>query len=359
MNQIFEALTFLLPQSLDEEQFSDPNRRQEVLDWMGVLADSSTALGRHAEERDVDFRNLSHALARDVSELQERYRMGQSEGARYFITGLTRYCVTCHSRLANSQNFPLAQKLIAKIDMKALPFQEQTQILVATRQFDLALAQWESFFEAPDVTPTRMDVGGYLLDYLTVGIRVRRAPARVAHTLEKLAERKDTPIYLSRRLKIWASAVKTLTPALKAPQNLKKIQRLIHHPPGDSPLDREQLIYDLVASALILDYIDRSDDNDPNLAEVYYLLALAESRSVDTYWIPQTEFHLEVAIQLDPGGPFAKDAYALLEEHIAIGYGGVLNEETIPLDVWSKLQELQLLINAHPAPQFPRTGETE
>jgi hypothetical protein len=59
--------------------------------------------------------------------------------------------------------------------------------------------------------------------------------------------------------------------------------------------------------------------------------------------VPQAEFHLEAAIRLDPTGPTARPAYALLEQSLSIGYGGT-SAEILPVDLWTKLNELRALV---------------
>ena len=186
--------------------------------------------------------------------------------------------------------------------MDALSVHERAQILVATRQFDRALTAWEALFEDPNVPPAQMDLGGYLLDYLTVSVRVQLDARRPREALRKLSERADTPRYLRRHLLDWISALEALEGDLAKPPTVARARSLMRRADGLSefPADRERLIYDLVASALLLRYVDQAKLNDGDLAEAFYWLGVAESRSIDAYWVPQTEFHLEAAIPARP-----------------------------------------------------------
>jgi hypothetical protein len=266
--------------------------------------------------------------------------------------------VACHSRLPKARDFPFSERLRERIDMDALSIHEQAQILVATREFDRALSAWETLFADPTVQPAQMDLGGYLLDYMTVNIRVQRDAKRPRATLRKLAERSDTPIYLRRHIESWVRALEELEDDLAGKPSLDKARALMRRANGLSefPADRERLVYDLVASALLLQFVDQEKPEDAVLAEVFYWLAVAESRSIDTYWVPQTEFHFEAAIRLDPKGKYARDAYALLEEYITFGYGGVFGEEDLPVDVWSRLRDLRNLIEGKSS-TLPDTGK--
>jgi hypothetical protein len=230
--------------------------------------------------------------------------------------------------------------------MEKLSAHERSQILVATRQFDAAMQVWEEAFADPDILPSQLDLGGYLLDYLTIGLRVQRDPARVRKTLVRLAARPDMPMYLGRHVQSWLRALDATAGDLERKDRLSRARALVNGRglPEAPPLGREQVVYDLVASSLLLEMLDGKQASDAERAEAYYLLGVVESRSVDSYWVPQAEFHLEAAIRLDPGGPFAEDAYAVLEEHILIGWGGASANE-LPADQWARLRDLRGLID--------------
>ena len=109
---------------------------------------------------------------------------------------------------------------------------------------------------------------------------------------------------------------------------------------------RQRIVYDLVASSMLHRIVDAAPVGDPRLAEAYYRLGVIEARSVDSYWVPQTEFHLEAAIRAAPDGPFAERAYALLEEYVLLGHGG---PEGLPDEVTANLAALRVLLDAPPS----------
>ena len=80
-------------------------------------------------------------------------------------------------------------------------------------------------------------------------------------------------------------------------------------------------------------------------AQAYYWLGVVEARSLDGFWVNLSERHLESAIRADPKGPYAKKAYARLEETQFLGYGGASGNE-LPADVVTNLRELRELIQA-------------
>ena len=85
------------------------------------------------------------------------------------------------------------------------------------------------------------------------------------------------------------------------------------------------------------------DRSAAELAEAYYLLGLAETRVRHSSWLAEAEFQLETAIRTDPASPWAKRAFALLEEETLAGYSGSGGLH-LPDDVRAKLDELRGLV---------------
>jgi hypothetical protein len=346
MHRVFEAVAHLLPLGLDEKAWADPANRASIQKWLDQLATRTLALERHAERRDIGFRNLSRSLSADVQETRDRFRSGRYDESRFFMLTLTGNCVACHARLSSARDFPMAERLTAEIDFESLSAHEQTQILIATRRFSDALDVWETTFAGSELTPGQLDLGGYLLDYLTVAVRVMDDPKRARATLVKLDKRPDMPRYLHRHLVSWIAALDVVDGMKETDDPLGMSRRLVLDGAGQTgiPMGREETLYDLVASGLLLQFIDANEASQVEIAEAFYLLGLVESRTIDSYWVPQAEFHLEAAIRLAPDAPFAVQAYAILEEYVIVGYGGASGND-LPADVWAKLNELRTLID--------------
>jgi tetratricopeptide (TPR) repeat protein len=353
MHRVFDALSDLLPLSLDSKRFKAAENQAEIARAIGMLGGAVRAIEHHGELRDPGFRFLSRSLGADVEEIRQRYNWGRLDEARFFVLEATRNCVACHSRLPSAREFPLGEKLLSRVDLEAVSHHERGQLYVATRQFDRALANWEELFASQELTPSQLHLGGYLRDYLTVAIRVQGDLPRARKTLEKLAEQPNLPPYLALRIETWIRDLKTFESERLATTDLARARALVNRVPTarQVPDDAALTVSDLLASSMLLGYIDsaqRRGSSDPAVAEAFYLLGVVEARGVDSYWVPQAEFHLEAAIRLDPHGPMAQQAFSLLEQSMEIGYGGT-SPDTLPADLWTKLTELRKLSGEEPA----------
>ncbi len=349
MLQVFEAVRVLLPLSLDAERFRDPANREEIERRLGVLTGASEVLEGHARGRDRTFQYLSRSLARDVQEIRHRFQLGRDEEARFFILEATRNCVACHSRLPSDRDFPFAARLLEEVTLDKLSHHERSQLFVATRQFGKALDSWEQLFATDTVSAAQLDVGGYLNDYLAIAIRVQGDYGRARRAIAVVSARPDVPDYLRPKLDLWASDLARFEKAPPDWKSLSAARTLAERPSSGEDVEDDALtatITDLVASGMLLRFVDEAHA-DPKrsgeLAEAYYWLGKVESRSADSFWVPQAPFHLELAIRLDPAGKHAEDALALYEEQLAFGYGGI-ESEILPVDLWATLNELRTLV---------------
>lgn len=346
--RLLETLTPLLTLAMDEATWSDPARRKATQRDLARLAEAGALLGRHAASRDMGFRSLSQSLTVDIGRTRDLYAEGDLEQSRVSMLEITGTCAACHARLpgavrASAPSLPEAL-------MAELSLHQRGQVWMAAHRFDKALEVWEAALGDEMQAPSRLDMEGYLLDYMTIGLRVSQDPARVRENLARFARRPDMPVYLGRHLARWNAALLAVEADPATPDLVAHARALAmaEGVPRPALVGREQTVYDIVASGLLLRFIEEGGAERDRLAEAYYLLGVVEARSVDSYWLPQAEHHLEAAIRLAPGSPAAADAYALLEEYVVVGFGGA-NEEALPRDAWERLQELDQLIRAQRA----------
>jgi hypothetical protein len=362
MRQVFEEMRVLIPLSLDEATWSDPDAQPKIRAALDRLENAASALEVHGRGRESGFNELALNLERDFREVREHYRIGAFEEARFFLTGSLQSCVACHVRLPSARTFPFADQLIENVEVQSLDPRERAWLYVTVRKFDAALAAWEGLMADPKISPAELDAGGALVDYLNVVLRVRTDIPRARKALTALAARKDVPVYLGERLGSWLKALEKLDPSEfqpGAPNALEHGTALAMEAGqiAQGPFGRDGLIQDLAAASLLVRWLEEdrarreSETRNPtakerdDTAKGYYWLGVVEARSLDGFWVNLSERHLESAIRADPKGPYAKKAYARLEETQFLGYGGASGND-LPADVVTNLRELRELIQS-------------
>ena len=348
MHAAYAAIEELLPLTLDPKTWADPARRAEIQKALDRLAKTSSAIEQHASQRDQSFIVLSRSLSAEIEDVKHRFALGQLEESHYLLMQATSNCVTCHERLPSAGDFAMGEELGKAMKLDDLPVSERIHTRLVTRQFDAALNDLEAALADPRERPSDLDFSGSLVDYLTVGIRVKQDPDRVLRHLKKFAKRPDVPRYLRKHVEQWIVDLQETKSSLKAKNPLAEARKLVlRSASGESrPLSRDTTVRDLVASSLLLRFLDRDDISDVDRAEAFYLLGVAESRGIDSPWIPQAGVHLEFAIRQAPDAPFAGAAYDALEEYMYLNYGGVAGDTPLPVDISTKLDELRALVEA-------------
>jgi tetratricopeptide (TPR) repeat protein len=343
MAEIVEAMRVILPLSLDGARFSDPANRAVVDAALGSLATTAENLESHGASQELGFAHLSGSLARDSLDIQERFAEGRVDEAQFLLRHLTETCVACHSRLPDDRKHSLGKRLTQEKAIAALPREERVQFEVATRQFDRALATYESLFADPNASIAELDLSGDLENYLELCLRVQGDPDHAILILERLAARKDLPSRLQPNLKVWIEALRSLE-AVPDSNAIEQARELIKPVLEDSQVSgSSELVRLIAASGLLQRYVASTIDLPERVGEAYYLLGVVESRVGRSFWASQAEFFLETAIRMGPKQPYADAAFALLEEFLVSGYTGSAGTQ-IPPDVVERLRRLDELM---------------
>ena len=347
MRAIFQALTTALPLSLEAQQFQDEKNRQPIHDALRALADHAAKLSSHAQGGPESFDFLRQSLSSNAHEALDLFEQGHYEESRFLLHQLTDNCFLCHSRVPSSRPFPLGKHLLDHIPISQLSPHEAVRLAVAARQFDTALATCEELFRSADIPATEIDLMAFFEDYMRIAIRVRHDFTRVIQTLEAFRQRPDVPRYLDQHISGWIDALKTLQDDMGPGNELARGRVLIQQGQRQNRFlaDRQGLVYFIAASSLLHRYVTTSAGPEPQLAEAYYYLGVAESYVPRTSWISETEFFLETAIRLAPTSLFGKKAFAFLEEYLIVGYSGSSGLH-LPSDIKRRLDELRRLIQS-------------
>ena len=354
MREIFAAIVELLPISAKDDGFADPDSRAASQKAFERLAAATQGLGDHAETRDADFLQRSRSLTAIAGRAKLAFELERFDETRFAVFQLTQACIGCHARLPDPVDSALAERWLEEAGLDGLVPEERARLYVATRRFDDALGIYEEVLADPRVAPFDADVTGLLGEYLAIALRVKRDPERVRRTLVQLGNRSDAPRYLNVRTARWArdlAALENATPAKKAP--LERARELAERTAAwDSlPFLRDGLALDLVATGILLEWLDAGAKgaSPAEVAEAWYRLALLDERIASVTAFPRTEVYLEAALRSDPSGKLAARSYERLEEFVLTDFGAP-TVEALPLRERDRLEELAQLLAAGDAP---------
>jgi len=343
MAEVVEALRVVLPLSLNGVRFADPANRAVVNSALDSLASNAQSLEAHGANRELGFAHLSGSLARDSLDIRARFANGRVDEAQFLLQHLTETCVACHSRLPDDREHPLGKRLTQEDAIAALPREERAQFEIATRQFDRALATYESLFADTQTSFEDLDLSGDLENYLELCLRVQGNPDHAISSLQRLVAREDLPSRLQPKLKSWIEALRALED-IPGNNAIERARELVKPALEDSwESDSAGLVRLIAASGLLQRYVASTIDLPKRVGEAYYLLGVIESRIGRSFWASQAEFFLETAIRLGPNERYAEAAFELLEEFLVSGYTGSAGTH-VPPDGVKKLRDLDDLM---------------
>lgn len=316
MYEIFDAVAYLLPVSV--QRLSDPDAGDDdiIAAKLDVLVQSGDALRQHASNWEAEFQLLARALEQRLDDVRTAFESDSRFYGHFALQGLVENCAGCHSRLPDSIDFVFGQTLIARLDTEAMIPRELARILVATRQFDAALSQYERILADPEADPEEHDFSGLMLEYLNVAIAVQGDMSRPVSTFSAYLQRPDLPYFLSRRIVRWIQTMRELEPLLTENPKFAVAEELFETASSKAlvPGDHLTAVEDLVATSILRRLL--TEDVEPDLAaRCYYMLGVMVLRTLELRpSVPEAELLLVASIRTDPDGPYARDAFALLEE---------------------------------------------
>jgi hypothetical protein len=343
MRRIYASMETLLPLAADPDRFADPARGPEVRGALDALAGNADALAAHAGARDAEARFLGAALAHDARETRRFYDLGNYDSAAFFLRETTSHCVACHSRLPHPGDSPIAAGFVTETTLRALPPLERARLLVATRRFDDALAAYEHLFADAGTSP--MEMHGAAVDYLVVALRAKRDFERPVPVLRRFGARPDLWEQFREEVRAWIAEVRELAPRAQAAPSLAAARTLLAEAAARTrfPGDRRGLVHYIAASGMLHRLLVAEAHPASELAEIYYRLGVAELQLERGYWLSQADFFLEASIRTAPEDPFAREAYAVLEQETLLAFTGSSGRH-LPDDVKRRLAELRKLV---------------
>jgi hypothetical protein len=344
MQEIFKALTEILPRCLSSERLAAPGDREIVSAEFAKIAANADALAKHADSANADFAARGAVLAADARRASARFASGRLVDARFVALHLTESCVGCHSRLPSDKDAPFASKLIDDAKLSTLTPLERARLAVATRQFDKALELYEAALAGPAPNAVEAVRTPDLVEYLIVAVRVKRDPKRAAALLEKLEKRPETPPDVRREIGPWLATLRSEGNAVDRAPSLAHARSLVEagKRAREYPYSKAGLIDDLLASSILHRLLEDRKQERLAHAETYYLLGVTDATVRSSPWLSDADWYLAMAIRTAPHTAIAARAFDAYEDMTILEWTGSAGTQ-LPEDVVEELDRLRAL----------------
>ncbi len=316
MRGIFTSLTKAYSYSLDLEFFQDRHNRDTIRAALEALVANTGALEAHGGGLDPSFEYMRRYLAGDAGEALKRFNEREYLGSQFMLNKLLENCATCHSRLPADRSFEIGAEFLKEARIEGISPVDRVDIEIAARQFDAALDTYEQIFALRNMTAEGLQLIGAFEGYLRITLGVKNDPVRPTQVFTAFLKRADMPEELRGQVRAWIDDLRTLDMAAASREPLAAGRRLVdgaavvRRPPPMRP----ELVRMVAANALLHRYLRSMPAQAPEASEVFYLLAVTESRISRSFWIVETDFLLEKAVRAAPKSDYARKAFTLLEE---------------------------------------------
>gem|GEM_PF-391793 len=348
MQNLKELMIQLLPIVVDVAQFNAPENRQRVDSDVQKLVEVSRQVVHSpvTEKLDPGLRMISTAFSEDLRRAQESLTQGKRDFARYNLLNVTAYCIECHTRTAVGPSFKSPSLEQAILRLKPM---ERGEFLLATREFDRALAEFTSAIK--DMTShagSQFDLERAVRQALSITVKFQRDPQKALQVVDLIVNSQNTPYYLRQNARAWQVALndwkkEKIGAGTKSSDVIKHAEGLVRagRVSQTGTVERGGDIYYLRAlselNAVLMGRLQAEE-----LGHSLYLTGVCyEALRDSTIWALHEDYY-ESCIRQVPHGKWSEKCYTHLEESIYLGYSGT-SGLSLPLDVKVKLDDLKKL----------------
>jgi cytochrome c553 len=327
----------LLPFAFDERKFNDEKNRAEIKKALDALANHSSALKAHTakfkslsnDKIDPSVRFIAEAFENEVGAAQISFS-GSDQARRHsqtYLRSAVSKCSACHSQSSNGPELRLDQ---FKLRLEGLNAPDRYLALVATRQFDEALAEFSKNLKTPQTSGgDELSVDRTAKSALAIAVRVKRDPKLTLKLIQDIEASGRASKMLQNDLPDWRTSTMEWQKApplnsLKEPAVLAEAKRLLatsrrkertlgHFQNSDvATLRASTLLHDLLSN------FPRSK----NRGEIYILLAEAYDLLPGYALWDLPDEYLAACIQENPHSKMSESCFDKYRSNIVMGYSG-------------------------------------
>lgn len=341
MHTIYGDLQTVFPLSFVEKEFANPKNKKKVLDGLNSLQDHASVLHEHFKGMPVSA-FVADALQQDAKDAARWYTSGAYRQSAFVIHHMVENCISCHERSPEIGKFVNSADFAKVINTGRMEPEERIKILTATRQFDGSLDAIEQYLLQSQANLNKAFIDGTMIDYLRISIQVKRDLKRPSEFLAKLQTNSALPQFASKLVAGWQEDLKRLVAkeALKRQDPITEIKfgmtQIANAGFGSESAGLVNYIY----LATQLHDLLKTNLTPDQQSESYYLLGYIENAVEHSFWISETKFYLQAAINVAPHKETAEKAYLLLEELTTLGFTGSAGTN-VPGDVMEWLKDLK------------------
>lgn len=334
----------LLPYLLNPREFHAVGNQQRIKSELATLERLSTNVTHSPAMQNVDptLSILSRGFQEEIKRANDAFLTGHREYARGTLLNVTAYCIECHTRTSSGPSFDTVQEGGV---LKSLRPLDRGEYLLATRQFDAALKEFDEVIKGGLKEGTNVfDLDRATRLALSITVRFRNDPDAAMKVVDDVIASKTMPYYLKATAQTWKQSVqewkkepKRAKDPVQLSQDLVSRARRKQQGRDDRAGDVE-----MMRAQAILHPVLATEKDPARLGQALFLTGTAYEAVRDLAMWSLHEDYYETCIRKVPHTNWSAQCYRKLEESVLLGYTGS-SGTSIPEDVSRRLVELQKL----------------
>ena len=316
----------------DSTLFNAPKNQDILKEKIHLLAVTSKNINHNPTiiNRDPTVRFIASQFSQNLQKVEQSFRSGKTEYARYQLMKVTSSCVHCHTRIQQGPEFTTKT---SEVFLKNMPKVDQAEYLIASRRFDEAYDILLKVLETPEtdnIFSWSSDKAAGLA--LLVAVQYKQNYKQALKIVRLIEYNKSLPYYLKTKANNWKQSIDAWIGEKKKPTSIPEMRALLEN--GKSEIEAMRVIPGILKLL--------SMDQAPQQLGESLLLA-GESYELINDILPMEihENYYESCIKNVPHSPISKKCYKRLEESIKIGYSGSSGTNIpVEVEIWlNKLKE--------------------
>lgn len=357
MHQMTQALSEILVDASSVERFTSPKNAKRVESNSKKLADLAHDIAQATQggksdvvspDGDLSLGIISGLFKEESKRAYQEIKRGNKTFARSIIRSIPSYCMGCHTRGSSGPEFG---ELVNATLLQDLSDYEKAETYAAARQYDKALAQFESVIKNAKFSRERIVQWERAARYaIAISVRVKNDPKKAIAITDEVLGSKATPQFFREDVEAWKESLKAWEKEFaKTPTSEEGLflegQRLMSMALQSQKYaaDRSGEVTYLRATQAFHQLL-KSYPNGAKTAESLYMLGLAYRALQDLNLWSLSDLYFEACIRKSPRSEVANQCFKQYEESVFIGYSGS-GGVSIPADVRAKVLELDALAN--------------
>lgn len=351
MRELRDVYGQLMADLTSDTRFEKAANRKTIEKRATRLAELARSLHPKSSspEKDLSIPLLADLFQTEASTAAEMLKRGNRAYARTMLKSIGGACVACHSRVPGA-DLSQSSPLLAPAGSRPV---EAGEFYSATRQFDRALQEYDSFLSRNPIRSV-FDFDRAARSALALAIRVKDDPTQATKLVNDLLAKPDLPYFLAEPARTWkkelaewsAEKPKKLASEDAHFDEAKRLfTRALSH--QRFPADRSADVAFLRATKITHEFLNLYP-RSKRLPEALLMLGSAYEALGDVGVRDFHETYYVACIRIAPHTATSRKCYERYEESVYLGFTGS-GGTFLPADIRSRMNELEVLSN--PIPQ--------